>query len=135
MIGEMLLYAANRATHSAVDSVARKASWGGFAVFLLLVGTIFSLVVVFWVLDGHFGAIAAGSIIAAGCFVVGALCMLMPTFLDWLATRSKKPDAPVADTVNAVKAEVTGAVDYFGPIRVVASAFMLGLGIARSVKR
>jgi hypothetical protein len=41
----------------------------------------------------------------------------------------------VADTVNAVKAEVSEAVDYFGPLRVIGSAFMLGLGIARSVKR
>lgn len=135
MIGEMVLYAANRATQGAVDNVARKASWGGFAVFLMLVGTIFSLVVAFWWLDRRFGAIGAGSIIAVGCFVVGIICMLMPNFLDWLATRAKKPDALVDDTVSAVKAEMTEAVDYFGPIRVVASAFMLGLGIARSVKR
>lgn len=135
MIGEIILYAANRATHGAVDSVARKASWGGFAVFLLLVGTVFSLVVAFWLLDARYGSVVAGSIIAAGCFVLGVACMLMPSFLDWLASQSKKPDAPVADTVNAVKAEVSEAVDYFGPIRVVASAFMLGLGIAKSVKR
>ena len=135
MIGEMILYAANRATHGAVDNVARKASWGGFAVFLLLAGTIFSLVVAFWLLDRRYGAVTAGSIIAVGCFTVGIICMFMPNFLDWLAAQSKKPEAPVTDTVNAVKAEVTEAVDYFGPIRVVASAFLLGLGIARSVKR
>jgi hypothetical protein len=134
MIGEMILYAANRATHGAVENVARKASWGGFAVFLLLVGTIFSLIVAFWWLDGKYSAIVAGAIIAAGCFIVGTLCLLMPGFLDRLEARAKKPADPVADTVNAVKVEVTEAVDYFGPLRVVASAFMLGLGIARSVK-
>ena len=58
---------------------------------------------------------------------------MMPKFLDWRESRAKKPVEPVADTVNAVKAEVAEAVDYFGPIRVVASAFMLGLGIAMGV--
>jgi hypothetical protein len=135
MIGDMMLYAANRATHGAVENVARKASWGGFAVFMLLVGTIFSLIVTFWWLDSRYGALLAGSIIAVGCFIVGTLCMLMPGILDRLEARAKKPADPIVDTVNAVKVEVTEAVDYFGPIRVVASAFMLGLGIARSVKR
>jgi ABC-type uncharacterized transport system permease subunit len=129
------LYAANRATHGAVENVARKASWGGFAVFMLLVGTIFSLIVAFWWLDSRYNAIVAGAIIAVGCFIVGTLCLLMPGILDRLEARAKKPADPVVDTVNAVKVEVTEAVDYFGPIRVVASAFMLGLGIARSVKR
>jgi ABC-type transport system involved in multi-copper enzyme maturation permease subunit len=135
MIGDMMLYAANRATQGAVENVARKASWGGFAVFLLLVGTIFSIFVAYWWLESRSSAIAAGSIIAAACFVVGIVCLSMPGILDRLEARAKKPADPIIDTVNAVKVEVTEAVDYFGPIRVVASAFMLGLGIARSVKR
>jgi phosphoglycerol transferase MdoB-like AlkP superfamily enzyme len=135
MIGNLLLYAANRATQGAVDNVARKASWGGFAVFLLLVGTIFSLIVAFWVLNDRYDAPVAGAIIAGGCFVVGLLCLLMPRFLEWLGSKAKTTSAPVHETVSAVQEEVAEAVDYFGPIRVVGSAFMLGLGIARSFKR
>lgn len=138
MIGNLILYAANRATHGAVDNVTRKASWGGFAVFLLLVGTIFSLIVTFWMLSERYDAPVAGAIIAAGCFVVGFLCLLMPQYLDWLEAKSKAkttPLTPAQETVSAVREEVAEAVDYFGPIRVVGSAFMLGLGIARSMKR
>lgn len=135
MIGEMILYAASRATSGAVENVARKASWGGFAVFLLLAGTTFGLAATFWWLNTRYSATVAGSLIAAACFVAGVICLMMPKFLDWCDARAKKPAEPVADAVTAVKTEVSEAVDYFGPLRVVASAFMLGLGIARSVKR
>ena len=137
MIGNLILYAANRATSGAVDNVARKASWGGFAVFLLLAGTIFSLFVAFWMLSERYDAKVAGAIIAAGCFGVGIFCLMMPQFLDWLEVKSKvkTPLTPAQETVSAVQEEVAEAVDYFGPIRVVGSAFMLGLGIARSMKR
>jgi uncharacterized membrane protein (DUF485 family) len=135
MIGEALLYMANRASGGAVDSVARKASWIGFAVFLLLAGCIFGLVAAFWWLTTTLSPITAGIIVAAGCFALGFICMIMPKFLERLEKRAAKPAEPVADTVNAVKEEVSEAVDYFGPLRVVASAFMLGLGLARTVKR
>jgi phosphoglycerol transferase MdoB-like AlkP superfamily enzyme len=137
MISNILLYAANRATHGAVDNVTRKASWGGFAVFLLLVGTAFSLAVAFWVLSARYDATLAGGIIAVACFVVGFLCLLMPQYLDRLEARAKAKTilTPAQETVSAVQEEVAEAVDYFGPIRVIGSAFVLGLSIARSLKR
>jgi hypothetical protein len=135
MVGDLFLYAANRATQGAVGNVARKASWGGFAVFLLLAGTCFGLLVAFWLLHDSYSAPIAGGIIAAGCIVVGLICLMMPRFLDWLETKAKKPVPPVQEAVNAVQEEVAEAVDHFGPIRVVGSAFMLGLGVARSLKR
>ena len=135
MVGDMLLYAANRATTSAVGSVTRKASWGGVALFLLLVGTVFGIVVLFWLLNTRFDAIVAGSIVAAACFVVAIGCALMPKMLDRIDAQRKQPVDPMTETVSAVKEEVNEAVDYFGPIRVIASAFMLGVGIARTVKR
>lgn len=135
MLGDMVLYAANRAMGGAVDSAARKASWGGVAIFLLGVGTIFSLIVAFWLLDARYGATAAGLIISAACFVIGVICLSMPRLLDWLQAKSKRQEDPVAETVTAVQEEVAEAVDYFGPIRVVGSALLLGVGIARSLKR
>jgi hypothetical protein len=135
MIGETILYVANRSTSGAVSTVARKASWVGFAVFLLLAGSTFGLVSAFWWLTTTFSPIGASVIVAVGCFTVGSICLMMPDVLDWLKKRAAKPPQPIADTVDAVKAEVSEAVDYFGPLRVVASAFMFGLGIARTVKK
>ncbi len=135
MLGNLLLYAANRATQGAVDSITRKASWGGFAVFSMLVGIIFGLIVVFWALEPRYGAIASGLFIAIGCFGVGIISMMIPQFLDWLEKKAKSAAAEPESTVAAVKDEVAEAVDYFGPLRVMGSAFMLGLGIARSLKR
>jgi hypothetical protein len=135
MIGEIMLYAANRATSGAVETVTRRASWGGIAIFLLLSGTTFGLVAIFWWLSSSYSPSIAASLMAAGCIIIGIGFLMMPKILDWWEAKAKKPAEPVADTVNAVKTEVSEAVDYFGPIRVVTSAFMLGLGIARSVKR
>ncbi len=135
MIGDMVLYAANRATQGAVGNMARRASWGGVAIFLLLVGVVFALSVLFRILTERYDAIVAGTAIASVSIVLGLVCLAMPRVLDWLESRAKKPADPVADTVASVKVEVAEAVDYFGPIRVVASAFMLGLGAARSLKR
>jgi hypothetical protein len=135
MINNLILYAANRATQGAVDNVARKASWAGFAVFMLLAGTVFSLVVAFWVLNARFDATTAGVIVATGCFVLALVCLTMPRLLDWLDAKAAKPAGDTVAAAGAVKEEVAQAVDYFGPIRVVGSAFMLGLGVARKIKR
>jgi len=136
MLGNLFLYAANRAAHGTVGNVARQASWGGFAIFLLLAGAIFSLVVAFLVLDARVGAESAGVLIAAGCFVAAIVCLSMPKLLDWLETKPK-PTATeaIAGTGAAVHEEMTQAVDYFGAVRVVASAFLLGLSAARQLKQ
>lgn len=135
MLGNLFLYAANRATHGAVGNVARQASWGGLAAFLMLAGAIFSLVVAFVVLDARVGAASASVIIAAGCFVAGLVCLSMPQLLDWMETKPKSTTAEaIVDTSAVVHEEMTQAVDYFGAVRVVASAFLLGLNAARQLK-
>ena len=135
MLGNLFLYAANRATHGAVGNVARQASWGGFAVFLLLAGAIFSLVVAFLVLEARVGAASAGVIIAAGCFVAGLVCLSMPQLLDWLETKPKpRPVEAIAKTGAVIHEEMAQAVDYFGAVRVVASSFLLGLNAARQLR-
>jgi hypothetical protein len=136
MLSNLFLYIANRATKGAVENVTRRASWGGIAIFLLLTGTIFALLVGFWALESRYGAMTAGGLIAVGCFVVGLLCLSVPPFLDWMERPAPKPAAdPVMETVAAVQQEAVEAVDYFGPIRVVGSAFLLGLGIARRIRQ
>jgi hypothetical protein len=136
MLGNIFLYAANRATQGAVGNVARQASWGGFAVFLLLTGTIVSLMVGFWLLEAQFGAPTAGAIIAGGCFAVGLICLSVPHLLDLLDERAKpKPADALTEGAAAVQHEMTEAVDYFGSIQVVSSAFLLGFNAARQLKR
>lgn len=135
MLNNLILYAANRATQGAVDTVARKASWAGFAVFMLLAGTVFSLVVAFWMLNVRYDAATAGLIVAAGCFLLALVCLTMPRLLDWIDAKAAKPASDAVAVTNAVKEEAAQAVDYFGPIRVVGSAFMLGMGAARTIKR
>ena len=134
MIGDLVLYAANRATSGAVEGVARKASWGGFAIFMLLAGTVFGLFVGFWILEARYGAPMAGGIIAATCFAIGLVCLVMPKLLDWSERKPATSATPSAQTVASVQEEVAEAVDYFGPIRVLATAFMLGFGIAKRIK-
>ncbi len=134
MIGELVLYAANRATNGAVEGVARKASWGGVAVFLMLAGTIFGLFVGFWILEAQYGSPVAGGILAAACFAVGLVCLMMPKLLDWSERKPTTSTTPSAQTAAAVQDEVAEAVDYFGPIRVLATAFMLGFGIAKRIR-
>jgi len=137
MLSNLFLYAANRATQGAVDNVSRRATWGGFAIFLMLTGVIFSLIVVFWLLETRMGATSAGVIIAAGCFVVGLLALSMPSLLDRLDAQARKAPAippPTPISAASVQQDMTDVVDYFGAVRVVASAFLLGLGMARRLK-
>jgi hypothetical protein len=135
MFGDLIRYAANRAVGGAVDSAARQATWGAAAIFLIGVGTVFSLIVVFWLLEAYYSATTAGLTIAALCFVVAGGLLMMPRLLNWMESKSKHEGDPVAETAAVVQEEVEEAVDYFGPIRVVASALMLGVGIARTIKR
>ncbi len=59
----------------------------------------------------------------------------MPQLLDWIEKQSKPAAAgPVTEGIASVQQEVADAVDYFGPVRVVASAFALGIGLARQIR-
>lgn len=134
MIGDLVLYAANRATNGAVEGVARKASWGGLAVFMLLAGATFGLFVAFWILEARYGAPVAGGMIASACFAIGLVCLMMPKLLDWSERKPSTVMTPSAQAAASVQDEVSEAVDYFGPVRVLATAFMLGFGIAKRIK-
>ena len=135
MLGNLFLYAANRATQGAGGNIARHAAWGGFAVFMLLTGTIFSLLVAFWLLQEQVGAPSAGVIIAGGCFVVGLICLAVPQLLDRLEARNKPKTADaLAAGAATVQEGMTEAVDYFGSLKVVSSAFLLGFNAARQLK-
>jgi len=139
MFGNLLLFAANRATEGAAGNVARLATWGGLAVFLLLAGATFTLMVLFWLLQASVGPLSAAVILAAGCFVAALISLSIPHLLSAAEAKAAKvapqeTTTPVHDAAEAVHEDMTDAVDYFGSLRVVVSAFMLGLGVARSLK-
>ncbi len=134
MLGNLFLYAANRATHGVVGNVARQASWSALAALLLLAGAVFGLVVAFMVLEAQVGAESAAVILAAISVVAGIVCLSMPTMLDKMEAAAKPAEpATLAETSAVVQEEMTQAVDYFGAVRVVASAFLLGFGAAKQL--
>ncbi len=138
MLGFLMRYAASRATEGAVTAVSRTVVWSALAFFLFGVGTIFALIVAFWFLDALLDPRAAGLLIVLFCFVAGLICLVAPRFFNQL-DQARKPDAgagaAVTETLAAAQEEVGDAVDYFGPIRVLGSAFMFGFGVARTLRR
>ena len=136
MLGNLFLYAANRATYGGVGNVARKVTWSALAIALLLAGAVLSLVVAFIALDASVGAESAAVILAAACVVAGLVCLSMPHVLDKMDAAVKPAEIPtLVETSAVVHDEMTQAVDYFGALRVVASAFLLGFGAAKQLKQ
>lgn len=138
MLGQLFTYAATRAAGDAVDGIARRALWGGLAAVLLLTGFIFVLLIVFWLFEPEYGAIRVAAAIAAVCAVAALISLSIPPLLEAIKKRAKErpsPSAPVSQAVAAVKEETEAAVDYFGAVQVVASAFVFGLGAARQLRR
>jgi hypothetical protein len=137
MLSSLFSYAASRVAGDAVDGIARRAVWGSLAALLLLTGFFFALLIAFWVFEPEYGAIRVAAVIVAIC-VAGALSALaVPAILEWRKrrmTQTARSADPMVQTVAAVKDETEAAVDYFGAIQVVASAFMLGLGAARQLR-
>jgi FtsH-binding integral membrane protein len=134
MLGDAVFYAANRATHSAVESVARRATWMVIAAVLLSCALVLSLVVAFWYAEPLVGAINAGALIAGVCLVVGLICLSMPWLIEHIEQIGKRQKSPMATTVAVVKDEAKEAVDYFGALQVVGAAFLFGMGAARRMK-
>lgn len=138
MLGSLFSFAAARFAGDAVDGLARRALWGGLAAILLLTGFIFGLMILFWVFEPQYGAVTVAAAIAASCFVAALCSLAIPPLTEWVKKRkagAPTSSNPVAQTVAAVSEETEAAVDYFGAVQVVASAFMFGLGAARQIRR
>lgn len=134
MLGDILSYAANKAADGAVDMVARKASWFVTGALFLVVAANFAIVAGFWMLEPTLGSTGAALTIAGLCVVTGLICFSIPRLIA-AVERARAPAAdPYAETVTAVEQEARDVVDYYGAAKVVASAFMLGMGAARSLR-
>ena len=138
MIGDLVAYAASRATSGAVESVSKRAAWFLAGGLVLLLGCFFAILAAFWTLEPVYGPIQSAGLIAVGCVVTALLCFVVPGITQFFQKQRAKQMAkvadPVTDTIKAVNVEATEAVDYFGPLKVMATAFMVGMGAAKQLR-
>ena len=134
MIGDAVLYAASRATHTAIENVSRRLAWMAIAAVFLLAAFILAIIALYVVLEARFGSLQSIGMIAGGCALIGVLSLAMPGIIDRIEARKRNQGSPVAHAVAAVDEEAKGAVDYFGALQVVGTAFLFGLGAARRLR-
>ena len=134
MIGEAVLYAASRATSSAIDNVARKVTWMAIAVVFILAALIVGLMLVYALIEPHLGPVNALAAIAGGCVIVGLVCLVMPTLIERIEKLREERKSALVTTADAIDTEAREAVDHFGALQVVGSAFLFGLAAARRIK-
>jgi uncharacterized membrane protein YqjE len=135
MLGDAVLYAASRATSTAIENVSRRATWTAMAAAFLICGLVFVLVLAFWLAEPQVGPLRAAAAIAAACVLIGIGCLAMPWLIERVEQIGRRQASPIAATVAVVDEEAKEAVDYFGAMQVVGAAFLFGLGAARRLKR
>jgi hypothetical protein len=135
MIGDAVLYAASRATHSALDNVSRRLTWTVISGAFLFAAMVLAIIAAYMVAEPRFGSLGAIGIIAGGCVLAGLISMSVPVIIDKAEARRRNKGSPVSTAVAAVDEEAKQAVDYFGALQVVGTAFLFGLGAARRLRR
>jgi hypothetical protein len=135
MIGDAVLYAASRATHTALENVSRKLAWIAIAALFLIAAFVLAVISLYLVLEPRFGALQSVGIIAGGCTLIGLVSLALPGITERIEARRRLRTSPVASTVATVNQEAKEAVDYFGAMQVVGTAFLFGLGAARRLRR
>jgi hypothetical protein len=135
MLGDATFYALRRITSNAVEHVSREAMWIAIAATLALSGFIFALIAAYWSIEPLVGPTKAAGCVAGACVLVAVLCFFMPSLME--SVKSKEGPALPAGVspITVAKDEVKAAVDFFGPIRLVSSAFAFGLGLGRRFHR
>lgn len=134
MLGDAVLYAASRATHSAIENVSRRATWAAIAWAFLLCALVLAIIAAFLVVEPELGALRALGLIASACLVAGICALSVPWLTDKIESR-RQNWSPVATAVGVADQEAHQAVDYFGAMQVVGAAFLFGLSAARRLKR
>jgi len=134
MIGDAVLYAASRATHTAIENVSRRLAWAAIAIVFLLAAFILALIALYIVLEARFGALQSVGMLAGGCVLLGIICLAMPWLAQRAEARRRDHGSATANAVAAVDQEAKDAVDYFGALQVVGTAFLFGLGAARRLR-
>jgi MFS family permease len=135
MIGDAVLYAASRATHSAIENVSRRVTWIAIAGAFLFAAMVLAIIAAYMLAEPRFGALQAIAMIAGVCVLAALVSMSVPAMIDRAEARKRDKGSAVATAASAVNQEAKQAVDYFGAMQVVGTAFLFGLGAARRLKR
>jgi hypothetical protein len=135
MIGEAVLYAASRATHNAVENVSRRVTWTAIAGVFLLAAMVLAIIAAYLLAEPRLGALQAIALIAGVCVLIALVSMSVPAMIERAEARRRDKGSAMATAAAAVDAEAKQAVDYFGAMQVVGTAFLFGLGAARRLKR
>lgn len=135
MIGEAVLYAASRATHNAVENVSRRVTWTAIAGVFLLAAMVLVIIAAYLLAEPRLGALQAIALIAGVCVLIALVSMSVPAMIERAEARRRDKGSAMATAAAAVDAEAKQAVDYFGAMQVVGTAFLFGLGAARRLKR
>jgi hypothetical protein len=135
MIGDAVLYAASRATHSAIENVSRRVTWMAISGVFLIAAMVLAIIAAYMIAEPEFGQLGAIGIIAGGCVLAGLISMSVPVIIEKAEARRRNKGSPVSTAVAAVDEEAKQAVDYFGALQVVGTAFLFGLGAARRLRR
>lgn len=135
MIGDAVLYAASRATHSALENVSRRVTWIAIAGVFLIAAMVLAIIAAYMLAEPRFGALQAIGMIAGACVLAALISMSVPAMIERAEARKRDKGSAVATAAAAVDQEAKQAVDYFGAMQVVGTAFLFGLGAARRLKR
>ena len=135
MIGDAVLYAASRATHSAIDSVSRRMTWMAVAGVFLTTAMVLAIIAAYMVAEPKFGSLITIGMIAGVCVLAGLGSLSVPMLFEKVEARRRTKSSPMSTAVTAVDQEAKEAVDYFGAMQVVGTAFLFGLGAARRLRR
>lgn len=135
MIGNALTYAASRLASRAVDSVERKIVWGGVSGIFIIAALIFGLTASFVYLQAQYGTMQSAIAMMIACAALALVVSWMPTILNKVEKYAEADETPGEQLVDAVDEEAREAVDFFGPLQVTVSAFMLGLNAGRGLKQ
>lgn len=131
MITNVVGYLGTRVAKRAVDSLERKIVWGATGAVLCTVALVFLMMAAYLYLSPWLGPVWSAGLLALVSAVLGVTAFFAPSILSWLETQAH-PEENRA--MGAIDEEAHAAVDYFGPLQVGLSAFMLGLNAGRSVR-
>lgn len=135
MIGDAVLYAASRATHSAIENVSRRVTWTAIAAAFLLIALVLAIIATYLFAEPRLGPMQAVLLLAAGCAMAGIVSLSVPWMIEKAEERRRAHASSVAAAIATVDEEAKEAVDYFGALQVVATAFLFGLSAARRLRR
>jgi hypothetical protein len=101
----------------------------------LIAAMVLAIIAAYMVAEPRFGPLGAIGIIAGGCVLAGLISMSVPVMIEKAEARRRDKGSAVSTAVAAVDDEAKQAVDYFGALQVVGTAFLFGLGAARRLRR